>query len=112
MSNLEQIFDNTLGAGFKLHGELCLPRPYAVKKSAEFTTNIAIQFFEWCNERIYRVEDELSFRPRVCAQFPDYKEYVIMDHEGNNILPRGKFLSIQELFEYFIENYYGHQTKS
>ena len=77
------------------------------KEAKQITTDVAIKFLEWCNEPVYRASGELGFRSRVNAQFPDYKEYIIIDQTGYSILPKGKFLTSEELFEYFINNHYG-----
>ena len=76
------------------------------QKSAEITTDVAVKFLSWCNEPIYRYHSELNFRPRAIAQFPDNKEYIIIDETGYSIFPKGKFLTEEELFNYFINNVY------
>lgn len=77
------------------------------KQSAEITTDVAVKFLEWCNQPVYRADGELEFRLRVQPQFPDYKEYIIIDQTGYSILPKGKFLTTHKLFNYFINNHYG-----
>jgi hypothetical protein len=107
MNKLEEIFDNKLGKGSKVYGELCLPRHYVVEKSAEITTDVAVKFLSWCNEPMYRAGGELGFRERALAQFPDYKEYILINEKGENVFGTGKFLTEKELFEEFINNHYG-----
>jgi len=63
---------------------------------------IAIRFLEWCNTPVYRAAGELGFRLRVQPQFPEYNSYIILDETGYSVFPKGKFLTSQELFEYFL----------
>jgi len=79
---------------------------FYAQKSTEITTDVAVKFLEWSNEPVYRAAGELGFRSRVQAQFPDYKEYIIIDQTGYSILPKGKFLTTKELFEEFLNNHY------
>ena len=65
---------------------------------------IAVEFLTWCNKPTYRNPGELGFKPRVVAQFPEYELYLIMGETGNSVLPRGKFLTAEELFDFWIEN--------
>jgi hypothetical protein len=76
-------------------------------KSAEITIDVAVKFIKWCNEPMYRADGELGFRERALAQFPDYKEYILINEKGENVFGKGKFLTTQELFKEFINNHYG-----
>lgn len=78
----------------------CIDEIISSSKPAE---DISIRFIEWMNFPIYQAPRSLSFQKRATAQFPDYKTYVIIDEKGKNILPAGKFLSPQELFEEFLK---------
>lgn len=80
------------------------------QKSSEITADIAIKFLEWCNEPMYRAEGELGFRERALAQFPDNKEYILINEKGENSFGKGKFLTAKELFEEFINNHYEKYT--
>jgi hypothetical protein len=85
MNKIEEIFDNKLGKGSKVYGELCLPRHYVVEKSAEITTDIAVKFTHFLYK--YRIEfDGFS------------KQGDLYDITGK---------SEKQLFEEFINNHYG-----
>jgi len=64
----------------------------------------AIEFITWCNTPIYRAGGELGFRLRVQPQFPEYNSYIVIDSTGYSVLPKGKFLSAKELYEYWLDS--------
>ena len=64
----------------------------------------ASQFLNWCNTPMYRSTNELGFQKRVIAQFPDYNTYVIINEKGESIFPKGKFLTTEEVYEYWLKN--------
>lgn len=68
------------------------------------TKKTVIEFIRWCNTPIYRSERELSFTMRVQAQFPDYTTYNVIDETGKSVLPKGTFLTGEELFDYWQNN--------
>lgn len=75
----------------------------AATKSAEITEQIAIEFLEWCNYQVVNPQKVLGFDKRVTPQYPDFKTYTILNNKGKNILPEGKFLTTQELFQEFLK---------
>jgi hypothetical protein len=62
----------------------------------------AVEFLKWCNTPVYQASGELGFRLRVQPQFPEYNTYIIIDETGYSVFPKGKFLSAEELYEYWI----------
>lgn len=62
----------------------------------------AVEFLKWCNTPVYRASGELGFRLRVQPQFPEYDSYIVLDETGCSILPKGKFLSAEDLYEYWL----------
>lgn len=62
----------------------------------------AVEFLKWCNTPVYRASGELGFRLRVQPQFPEYDSYLVIDATGYSVLPKGKFLSAEELYEYWL----------
>ena len=62
----------------------------------------AVEFLKWCNTPLYRASGELGFRLRVQPQFPEYDSYLIIDATGYSVLPKGKLLSVEELYEYWL----------
>jgi hypothetical protein len=76
---------------------------YAYTKFKDlYKTNAFVEFLKWCDTPVYRANGELSFRLRVQPQFPDYQSYIIIDETGRSMLPTGKYLSIEEVYEYWI----------
>lgn len=73
------------------------------EKATQITKDYMKRFAEWCNYPIYRSPGELEFRPRVIPQYPDNSLFIIIDETGYSILPKGKFLNIDELIEIFLE---------
>lgn len=73
-----------------------------MKNNEKLTVEI-IAFLKWCNTPIYRAAGELGFKMRAMAQFPDYNTYLVIDETGNSVLPEGKFLTAEELFEYWVD---------
>ncbi len=63
----------------------------------------AIKFLEWCNTPMCQGSGELSFKLRTQAQFPFYVYYTVIDESGRSIFPEGKFLTAEELFDYWTE---------
>lgn len=62
----------------------------------------AVEFIKWCNTPVYRAIGELGFRLRVQPQFPEYDSFLVIDATGYSVLPKGKFLSAEELYEYWL----------
>lgn len=60
-----------------------------------------IDFYEWCNYPIYRPKGNMGFQKRVIPQFPEYNTYQVIDETGYSVLPEGKYLTTQELLEYY-----------
>lgn len=67
----------------------------------------AVEFLKWCNTPVYRASGELGFRLRVQPQFPEYDSYIVLDETGCSIFPKGKFLSAEELYEYWLNCRFG-----
>lgn len=65
----------------------------------------AAKFLDWCNEPVYRAPGNLSFESRAKAQFPDYNSYTLINDKGKSVLPEGKFLSAEELYDYWCNKY-------
>lgn len=76
------------------------------KKSLEVNnTNTmlsAVDFLKWCNTPVYRAPIEHGFRLRVQPQFPEYDSYIVIDETGYSVFPKGKFLTTEELYEYWL----------
>lgn len=76
-------------------------------KSAEITKEIAIEFFQWCDARIYRADGDLGFNRRVHSQYPEYNLYLIIDEKGYTLEfeygEHGRFLTIEQVFEEFLK---------
>ena len=64
----------------------------------------AIKFLEWCNTPMYQGSGELSFKLRTQAHSPFYVHYLVIDESGNPVFPEGKFLTAEELFDYWIDS--------
>lgn len=62
----------------------------------------AVDFIKWCNTPIHRSAGELGFKLRVQPQFPEYNSYLVIDATGCSVFPTGKFLSAEELYEYWL----------
>lgn len=62
----------------------------------------AVDFLKWCNTPVYRASGELGFRLRVQPQFPEYDSYIVIDATGSSVFPKGKFLTTEELYEYWL----------
>ena len=62
----------------------------------------AVDFLKWCNTPVYRASSELGFTLRVQPQFPEYDSYIVIDETGYSVFPKGKFLSAEELYEYWV----------
>ena len=62
----------------------------------------AVDFLKWCNTPVYRASGELGFRLRVQPQFPEYDSYIVIDETGYSVFPKGKFLTTEELYEYWV----------
>ena len=75
-----------------------------LKEAKETLDTNAINFLNWCNTPIYRGSNELGFRKRAVPQFPNYDVYIVIDETGNSIFPPGKFLTSEELYEFWIKN--------
>ena len=76
-----------------------------IKNVSLYSTNAvlaAVDFFKWCNTPIYRAVGELGFRLRVQPQFPEYDTYLVIDETGYSVFHKGKFLSAEELYEYWL----------
>ncbi len=69
-----------------------------------YDKDLILDFITWKDFPIYRRSGELSFRHRCQPQYPDYKTYIIIDEKGENVLPKGKFLNREELFDYFLKD--------
>ncbi len=65
--------------------------------------NQAVEFLKWCNTPVYRAIGKLSFMLRIQPQFPEYNTYLVIDETGNSVFPNGKFLSAEELYEYYFQ---------
>lgn len=66
--------------------------------------NNAIEFFKWCNEPIYLKKGTISHESRVVPQQPDFEYFQIIDENGKNSLGRGKYLTAEELYDYWLQN--------
>jgi hypothetical protein len=62
----------------------------------------AVEFLKWCNTPVYRASGGLDLRLRVQPQFPEYDSYIVIDETGYSVFPKGKFLSAEELYEYWL----------
>ncbi len=61
-------------------------------------------FINWMTEPLYNSGTRLSSaQPRCKPQAPDYTQYIVIDNKGRNVLPEGKFLTINELYTYYNE---------
>jgi hypothetical protein len=72
------------------------------KENGVNTSSSAVEFLNWCNTPIYRAYGELSFRLRVQPQFPEYNTYIVINETGRSVFPEGKFLTTEELYEYWV----------
>lgn len=64
--------------------------------------DIAVKFAEWMGTPIYQSPNELGFRKRCIAMYPDYDSYSIIDETGYAIEYLGKrFLSLPEVYQVF-----------
>lgn len=71
----------------------------------------SVRFLEWCNTPVARISGEIGYRLRVSPQAPEYNTYIVIDTTGYSVLPKGKFLTTDELYEYWDENF-NTETKS
>lgn len=63
----------------------------------------ATDFLKWCNERVYRPNgNDIGMMPRAIAQAPDYDTYIIIDERGRSVLGEGVYISVYELYDYWI----------
>lgn len=62
---------------------------------------ITIEFFKWCNEPVFKNDNELGSKLRVQPQFPNYDTYIVIGEDGYSILPDKKELTAEELYEYW-----------
>ncbi|TXG76178.1 hypothetical protein E6Q11_05095 [Candidatus Dojkabacteria bacterium] len=63
----------------------------------------AVEFLKWCNTPVHRSYGDLGFKLRVNPQFPDYDTYLILDESGRSVLPRGEYISTEEVYAYWLE---------
>lgn len=68
-------------------------------------TSEAVRFLEWCNTPVATFYGEVGSRLRVSPQAPEYNSYIVIDATGYSILPTGTFLTAEELYEYWDENF-------
>ncbi len=73
------------------------------EEKKEEETKEAIAFLKWCNTRIYKRAGGLGFQFRVQPQHPEYNTYVIINELGDSVFPVGKFLSFEEVYQYWIK---------
>jgi len=71
----------------------------------ELGKELTIEFFKWCNTPIYMSSNGIlrTYKLRVVAQFPEYDSYIVIDSNGRSVLPDGKFLTAEELYDYWVE---------
>lgn len=75
-----------------------------IRSETKDTTPLAVEFLKWCDTPVYRAEGELGSRLRVIPQFPEYDTYMVIDETGYSVLPKGTFLTAEELYEYWLNN--------
>lgn len=62
----------------------------------------AVEFFKWATELIAR-KGPTSFWPRVITMQPHGKEYQILNEKGETVHNRNRFLSAEEVYEYYLK---------
>ena len=62
----------------------------------------ATEFLKWCNTPMHRDDGSLSSKLRAIPQLPDYDTYIVIDADGKNRLAQGMFLTVEELYEYWL----------
>lgn len=75
-----------------------------IKGKEEEEVNEAIAFLKWCNDRIYRRPGDLGYQLRLQPQYPEYSTYVIINEQGDSVFPAGKFLSFEEVYQYWVNS--------
>ena len=76
------------------------------KEQTPFSEEYMIGFAEWMNEQVYKYVENMMWRSksRCIPQFPDFTTYIVIDEKGNNILPKGTFLTIPELLKFYLKS--------
>lgn len=64
--------------------------------------NLTVEFLKWCYTPIYKAPNGLKSTMRVIPQLPDYDTFVIIDDTGNSVLPKGTFLTAEQVHEYWL----------
>lgn len=63
-----------------------------------------VEFMKWSLTPVFTPFGYISPQARVCWQAPDYQTCSITDEFGKNILPENKYLTIEELFDFWQKN--------
>ena len=65
------------------------------------TDYLAVEFMKWCYTPICKERNQLASQFRVQPQYPEYNMYIIIDATGYSIFPKGKYLTIEEVYNYW-----------
>lgn len=74
-----------------------------LKNTLDNTAFLPVEFLKWVNTPVHRANGELGYTLRAIPQFPNYDVYTVIDATGHSIFPRGKFLSAEELYNYWLD---------
>ncbi len=68
----------------------------------------AIEFLKWATELIANASNTgLKWQTRAVPQQPFGDCFIVINRSGYNILPEGKFLTHEELYEYWLKEQKG-----